>query len=103
MERKKPYPPTVEEIKTLMVDYKAPGVMAPAATKKKMDGNDQGVAFVKQEWMKEITCFVYKKKRHLIGQCNKTTKKERRKVWDTKKKEFQGRSNDASTSSRARR
>ena len=35
---KKPYPVTVEGMKTLMVDYKAPGVAAPRAARK--DNND---------------------------------------------------------------
>jgi hypothetical protein len=30
---KKPYLPAVEGIKTLMIDYKAPGVTAPAGNK----------------------------------------------------------------------
>ena len=44
-EGKKPYPTTAEGMKTLMVDYKAPGVAAPRAGR--TDNKDQGLAFAK--------------------------------------------------------
>ena len=60
--------------------YKALRVTAPSATKKKTDEDHQGVAFAKQEWVKDVTCFGYGKKGHLIGRCHSTIEEERQKV-----------------------
>ena len=82
----------MEGIKTLMGDYKAPGVAAPRTTWK--DDNDQGLVFAKTqepEWAnrkKTLTCFGCGKKGHVLKKCDSTSKKERTKIWETKKKGF---------------
>ena len=76
-------------MKTLMVDYTAPGVAAPKAARKN-DG-DQGLAFTKtQEWQrrKTLTCFGCGKKGHALKDCKSTPKKDRQKIWETKNKGF---------------
>ena len=89
-------------MKTLMVDYKAPGVAAPGAARK--DDNDQGLAFTKtQKWAKTkktLACFGYGKKGHVLNECNLTSKKERQNIWDTEIKGF--RKDTASTTSSTR-
>ena len=81
-EGKKPYPTTVEGMKTIMVDYKAPGVTAPTAAKKNKD--DYGVAL----WIKGVTCFGCGKKGHFLKDCKMTSNKERQKAWDVRRKKF---------------
>ena len=96
---KKPYPTTVEGTKTLMVDYKTPGVATPRATRK--DDDDQGLTFAKiQEWArmkKTLPYFGCRKKGHMLDECPETSKKERAKIWETKNKGF--RRDDASNTS----
>ena len=101
-EGKKPYPTIVEGMKTLMVDYKAPGVAAPRATRK--DNADQGLFFAETQecanTKKTLTCFGYGKKGHVLKEFNSTSKKERQKIWETKHKGF--RRDNASTTSSTR-
>ena len=99
---KKPHPTTVDGMKTLMVDYKAPGVTAPKATKK--DEDNPGLAFAEtQEWVntkKTLTCFGYRKKGHALEDCKSTSKKEQQKIHETKRLGF--RKDDSSTASSTR-
>jgi hypothetical protein len=101
-EGKRPYPSTVEGMKTLMVDYRVPGVAVPTTTER---GDDhQGVAFTEtlDDWKKDVTCFDCGGKGHLIGKSRKTTEEERqRKMWVAKEKEFNDR-DDTSTSTKKR-
>ena len=66
MKGKEPYPTLVEGTKTLMVDHKAPGVTAPVEMGKKTNVENKGVAFAKQEWLKNVIFFSYEEKGHLI-------------------------------------
>ena len=100
---KKPYPTTVKGMKTLMVDYNAPGVAAPRPGRK--DDNDQEFAFAEtQEWddmKKALMCFGCGKKGHLLEEYSSTSRKERQKIWHTKHKGFK--KDDASSAAPRRR